>query len=125
VYDTRRNTRRGSDSGILIEIGAQTFVDMNWVLLDAAAGRAGAASHRTLVRPISISDGVWIRAGTQVLPAFTIGVGEVIDAGSMVTPEVPQRWRRPLPMLNSSRGRPLGSPRFASSDPSPVGQQRT
>lgn len=112
----------GCDYGVHIEIGAQTFVNMHCVfldaapirigtdvligpgvqlltathplaaadrLVDAAARRAEAAPYRTFAKPITIGDGAWIGAGTQVLPGVTIGAGAVIGAGSVVTADVP------------------------------------
>ncbi|MCE2941417.1 MAG: sugar O-acetyltransferase [Gemmatimonadota bacterium] len=58
-------------------------------LVDADSRRGGAAPYRTFARPITIGDGAWIGAGTQILPGVTVGEGAVIGAGSVVTADVP------------------------------------
>lgn len=39
--------------------------------------------------PVNIGDNVWICAGVLVLPGVTIGENSVIDAGSVVTKDIP------------------------------------
>lgn len=50
---------------------------------------ASSAPYRTYARPISISDGVWLGAGTIVLPGVSIGANATVGAGSVVTKDVP------------------------------------
>jgi maltose O-acetyltransferase len=110
------------DYGAHTYIGAQSFVNVNCVFLDAAEIRIGAnvligpgvqlltvshpgrvadrvvpasadgvgtAPYRTYARPITIGDGVWLGAGSIVLPGVTIGAGTTIGAASLVTADVP------------------------------------
>jgi maltose O-acetyltransferase len=104
--------------GAHVFVGADTFINVNCVFLDAAAIRVGAnvligpgvqlltvshplraedrvvrsdsgAPYRTFARPITIGDRVWLGASTVVLPGVTIGEGATIGAGSVVTTDVP------------------------------------
>lgn len=43
----------------------------------------------TYGRPIVIEDKVWIGIGATVLPVVRIGYGAIVDAGSVVTKDVP------------------------------------
>jgi maltose O-acetyltransferase len=47
------------------------------------------APYRTLTKPISIGDNVWIGGNTVILPGVTIGDNAVIGAGSVVTKSIP------------------------------------
>ena len=47
------------------------------------------APYRTHARPIAIGDGVWLGAGSIVLPGVTIGAGTTIGAASLVTRDIP------------------------------------
>jgi maltose O-acetyltransferase len=49
----------------------------------------GQAPYRTTARPIAVGDGVWLGAGSIVLPGVTIGANAVIGAGSLVTTDIP------------------------------------
>lgn len=42
------------------------------------------------VRPVIISDDVWIGARVTILPGVNIGTGSIIGAGSVVTKDVPE-----------------------------------
>jgi maltose O-acetyltransferase len=55
------------------------------------AGRRGPeqAPYRTHARPIVVGDGVWLGAGSIVMPGVTIGANTVIGAGSLVTTDIP------------------------------------
>jgi maltose O-acetyltransferase len=66
-------------------------------------------SHRRAgeryVRPVTIGDGAWIGADSQILPGVSVGAGAVVAAGSVVTADVapdtlsggvPARAIRPL-----------------------------
>lgn len=106
------------DYGAHVYVGADTFVNVNCVFLDAAEIRVGAnvligpgvqlltvshplraadrilahdsgAPYRTSARPITIGDRVWLGAGTIVLPGVTIGADTTIGAGSIVTRDIP------------------------------------
>ncbi|MBI5230787.1 MAG: acyltransferase [Coriobacteriales bacterium] len=50
-----------------------------------AGARAGASTHRVT----AIGDGVWIGAGTLVLPGAEIGAGCVVGAGAVVSGVLP------------------------------------
>lgn len=41
------------------------------------------------IAPVTIGDGVWIGAGSIILPGVTIGAGTTIGAGSVVTHDIP------------------------------------
>ena len=99
------------DYGTHIEIGDDTFVNFNCVVLDCAAVHIGArvliapgiqilaATHpldlatrrsgRELARPVTIGDDVWLGAGVIVNPGVTIGNGSVIGSGSVVVCDLP------------------------------------
>ena len=99
------------DYGTHIEIGDDTFVNFDCVILDCAAIHIGArvliapgvqilaATHpldletrrsgRELARPVTIGDDVWLGAGVIVNPGVTIGAGSVIGSGSVVVADVP------------------------------------
>jgi maltose O-acetyltransferase len=49
----------------------------------------GAVPYRTDAAPVSIGRGVWLGAGTIVLPGVAIGDETTIGAGSVVTRDVP------------------------------------
>lgn len=53
----------------------------------------GPASRRmnpnVITRPVVIEDGVWVGAGSIILPGVTIGRGTVISAGSVVSESLP------------------------------------
>jgi maltose O-acetyltransferase len=49
----------------------------------------GAVPYRTDAAPIIVGNGVWIGAGTIILPGVTIGDNTTIGAGSVVTRDVP------------------------------------
>jgi maltose O-acetyltransferase len=50
---------------------------------------SGQSPYRTQAAPISIGSGVWIGAGTLVMPGVTIGDNVTIGAGSLVTKDIP------------------------------------
>ena len=58
-------------------------------VVPASADGVGTAPYRTYARPITIGDGVWLGAGSIVLPGVTIGEGTTIGAASLVTADVP------------------------------------
>lgn len=98
------------DYGIHIEIGDNTFINFNCVILDCAKVIIGndcdiapnvqilTATHpqdpeirkKKLenAKPVTIGNCVWIGAGAIILPGVTIGDGAVIGAGSVVTKNV-------------------------------------
>lgn len=45
---------------------------------------------RTYALPIKIGNGCWLGGGVIVLPGVTIGDGSVIEAGSVVTKDIPE-----------------------------------
>ena len=93
----------GCDYGVHIEIGAQTFVNMNCVFLDAAPIRIGAdvligpaVQLLTVSHPLAMAerlvDAATRRAGAAPYRTFarpiTIGDGAWIGAGTLVLPGV-------------------------------------
>jgi len=99
------------DYGRYIAIGAQTFVNYDCVMLDAAPIRIGTACQiATCVQlltathpidpvprrdgwesaqPITVGDNVWLGGGVIVCPGVTIGDNTVVGAGSVVTSDLP------------------------------------
>lgn len=49
----------------------------------------GESLCKTIARPVTISDGVWIGGGSVILPGVTIGENSVIGAGSVVVKDIP------------------------------------
>jgi len=106
------------DFGINIEIGENTFINTNCMLLDDNLIRIGkngllapyvqiyTAIHplkasdrifqdgettrfRTSTKPVIIGDNVWIGGNSVILPGVTIGNNVTIGAGSVVTKDIP------------------------------------
>ncbi|MCU1347329.1 MAG: Chloramphenicol acetyltransferase [Acidobacteria bacterium] len=79
--------------GVTIRIGSDCLVSQFCTLVganhsierDASIRNAPLATDRT---GITLGNGVWLGAGTIVLPGVTIGDGAVIGAGSVVTRDV-------------------------------------
>ena len=57
--------------------------------LDFPQHRAG----KVIVSPVSIGDGVWLRARSVVLPGVTIGAGAVVEVGAVVNRDVAPNTR--------------------------------
>ncbi|GAN82700.1 sugar O-acetyltransferase [Novacetimonas hansenii] len=99
------------DYGFNIEIGANSFLNVNCVILDGAKVAIGSnvfiapavgihtAGHPLdserrdqgleYAFPVTIEDSVWIGAGAQIMPGVTIGRGSVIGAGAIVNRDIP------------------------------------
>jgi len=99
------------DYGYNIAIGARTFVNFGFVVLDCATVTIGedvqiatavqllTATHPLQAGPriagwesalaITIGDGAWLGGGVIVCPGVSIGERAVIGAGSVVTRDVP------------------------------------
>tara|TARA_Y100001956_G_scaffold81710_1_gene100096 strand:- start:2112 stop:2669 length:558 start_codon:yes stop_codon:yes gene_type:complete len=97
--------------GATIEIGDDTFINMNVVMLDGAKIRIGnnvligpsvqfyTASHsldylsrrnwETFCYPITVGDDVWIGGNSVINQGVTIGERSVIAANSVVNSDVP------------------------------------
>ncbi|EJC7100940.1 sugar O-acetyltransferase [Vibrio parahaemolyticus] len=97
--------------GKTIEIGEETFINMNVVMLDGAKITIGnhvligpsvqlyTASHsvdyrsrrrwETFCKPITIEDDVWIGGNSVINQGVTIGARSVIAANSVVNHDVP------------------------------------
>jgi acetyltransferase-like isoleucine patch superfamily enzyme len=57
--------------------------------LDFPQHRAG----KTILSPVTIGDGAWIRARAVILPGVKIGAGAVVEAGSVVNKDVEPNTR--------------------------------
>lgn len=102
------------DYGYLIEIGSNSFLNYDAILLDCALIRIGndvnigpraqlltplhpiddheARRQRwESAAPITIGDNVWLGGGVTVGAGITIGENTVIGAGSVVTRDLPAR----------------------------------
>lgn len=99
------------DYGTQITVGAETFVNYDCVMLDAAPITIGAACQVAAqvqlvtathpidseprrrgweyAEPITIGDNVWLGAGVIVNPGVSIGHDTVVGAGSVVTRDLP------------------------------------
>lgn len=97
--------------GSNIEIGNNTYINFDCIILDCAkvtigsriliAPRVGIypVNHgldpeqringACVSKPIHIDDDVWIGGDTQILAGVTIGKGSVIGSGSVVTKDIP------------------------------------
>ena len=74
-----------------IEIGKRCLIAPFCYLVDANhcyEGKTPIKQQPLEVKPIIISDDVWIGAGSIILPGVTIGEGAIIAAGSVVTKNV-------------------------------------
>ncbi|SNY89821.1 maltose O-acetyltransferase [Nocardia amikacinitolerans] len=100
------------DYGYLIEIGANSFLNYDAILLDCAPITIGddvsigprcqllTALHPITdhearrqrwesAAPIAIGDNVWFGGGVIVCPGVTVGANTVVGAGSVVTRDLP------------------------------------
>lgn len=100
------------DYGYLIELGRNSFLNYDAIVLDCAPVRIGddvsigpraqllTALHPMddhelrrqrweTAAPITIGDNVWLGGGVIVCPGVTIGANAVVGAGSVVTRDVP------------------------------------
>lgn len=99
------------DYGFNIEIGSNSFLNVNCVVLDGARVTIGnnvfiapsvgihTAGHPLDLErrdrgleyalPVTIEDSVWIGAGVQIMPGVQIGRGSVVGAGAIVTRNIP------------------------------------
>ena len=72
----------------LIAGGVQIF-DMDGHPSDAAERRAGTAPPAESIRPVVISDDVWVGSGALILKGITIGARAIVAARAVVTRDVP------------------------------------
>ncbi|SFQ09470.1 maltose O-acetyltransferase [Amycolatopsis arida] len=102
------------DYGYLIEIGANSFLNYDAILMDCAPIVIGddvsigpraqlltalhpMADHEARRQrwetgaPITIGDNVWFGGGVIVCPGVTVGANTVVGAGSVVTRDLPER----------------------------------
>jgi acetyltransferase-like isoleucine patch superfamily enzyme len=82
--------------GKRISIGKDCLISNDVIMFDvpghptsAPLRRAGAPAPPEAVRPVTISDNVWIGQRAIVCPGVTIGEGAVVSAGSVVMSDVP------------------------------------
>lgn len=57
--------------------------------LDFPKHRAGAS----IIKPVVVGDGAWLRARCVILPGISIGAGAVVDAGAVVNKDVEPNTR--------------------------------
>ncbi len=102
------------DYGYLIEIGSNSFLNYDAILLDCAPIRIGddvsigpraqlltalhpVEDHQARrerwesAAPITIGDNVWFGGGVIVCPGVTVGNDTVVGAGSVVTRDLPAK----------------------------------
>ncbi|WP_116040996.1 sugar O-acetyltransferase [Amycolatopsis palatopharyngis] len=102
------------DYGYLIEIGANSFLNYDAILMDCApivigedvsigpraqlltalhpmTGHEARRQRWETAAPITIGDNVWLGGGVIVCAGVTIGVDTVVGAGSVVTRDLPER----------------------------------
>ena len=63
-------------------LSAHDRIDQNWTV-------KGTTWFRTMMKSVTICDGVWIGGGAIILPGVTIGKNAVVGAGAVVTKDVP------------------------------------
>lgn len=100
------------DYGKFIEIGDETFINYDCIILDACKVKIGknvmigprtcifTSSHPiyapvrisgyNISKPINIGDDVWIGGCVVLNPGVSIGKGSVIGSGSVVTKDIPE-----------------------------------
>lgn len=71
--------------GAMVSLGPGVLVLTDTHEIGDRTSRAGARR----IDPVSIGDGVWIGAGSILLPGVAIGDGAVVAAGSVITKDVP------------------------------------
>lgn len=76
-------------AGSLVQIGNGCDISWDCNILDRDYHKLG--SDTETVRPVIISDNVWIGCGATVLKGVNIGEGAVVAAGAVVTKDVPPR----------------------------------
>jgi tetrahydrodipicolinate N-acetyltransferase len=107
-----RGTRIAVDHGAHIEIGSDSYINLNSFVACYEHIRIGAncaiawntnildgnghalfvdGQPRSVSKPIVIEDRVWVGSGATILAGVTVGEGAVIAAGSVVTRDVPAR----------------------------------
>jgi acetyltransferase-like isoleucine patch superfamily enzyme len=79
-----------------ISIGKDCLIANDVIVFDAPGHpsnaplrRAGAPAGPEAVKPVTISDNVWIGQRGIICPGVTIGEGAVVSAGSVVMADVP------------------------------------
>lgn len=74
-----------------IKIGANVFIGTNCGLYTAIHPLDCASRNKEIERAeeIIIEDNVWLGGGVTITPGVTSGTGSVIDAGSVVTKDIP------------------------------------
>ena len=77
--------------GAKVTFGDNVFIAPNCVF--STAGHAIDSEQRNrgleIALPITVGDSVWIGANVSGLPGVTIGRNTIIDAGSVVTKDIP------------------------------------
>ena len=82
--------------GKRISVGKGCLIANDVIMFDAPGHptnaplrRAGAAAPPEAVKPVTISDNVWIGQRAIICPGVTVGEGAVVSAGSVVMTDVP------------------------------------
>lgn len=87
----------GTNGGCWIDYNGDVFIGDNTgigprctiITSTHAIGDGAKRAGDLAPKPVRIGNGVWIGAGSLILPGVTIGDGAIIGAGSVVTKDVP------------------------------------
>lgn len=71
-----------------VDIGPCVYIGTGTHQLDAVGPRS---AGKGLSQPVVIGDGVWLGAGSMILPGVTVGEKAVVAAGAVVAADVPAR----------------------------------
>lgn len=85
------------NSGAVWELGAEIRIGENvhigsgvsLLTTSHAIGDETCRAGELIRKPIVVGDGVWLSAGSMVLPGVTVGAGSIVAAGCVVRSDVP------------------------------------